>query len=291
MKSPAAPLPPGACDCHTHVFLDPRAYPWAPVRRYTPPPASIGDLHAFHDALGISRVVVVQPSVYAADNAATLQALRTMGLARARGVAVLDDSMDDAALDAMAALGVRGVRVNLEVDHASDASHATAQMERAAARVARLGWHVQVYASLPLLAACADAMRQLPVPLVFDHYAGAHALGGTDQPGLREVLALVANGRAWVKLSAPYRLSTAPGYADMAPLARLFLRTRADRMLWGSDWPHPQPGIRPHPHDICPPFTADSAEVLDVLRAWSGSEAVLRQVLVDNPARLYGFDA
>jgi predicted TIM-barrel fold metal-dependent hydrolase len=282
-------LPAGACDCHTHVFLDPRAYPWSPARRYTPPPAPIEALAAWHDALGIARVVVVQPSVYAADNAATLQALRVLGPGRARGVAVLDAAATDADLQAMHALGVRGVRVNLEIDRASDAAEATAQLRETAARVAPLGWHVQVYANLPLLAACQSVLRALPVPVVLDHYAGAHASGGPEQPGLHAVLALVAEGRAYVKLSAPYRLSAAAGHADMAPIARAFIAAGPDRMLWGSDWPHPQPGSRPHPHDISPPFAVDSAQVLAALRAWTPEARTFDRILVDNPARLYGF--
>ncbi|CAN7698488.1 amidohydrolase family protein [Pseudorhodoferax sp. LjRoot39] len=282
-------LPAGACDCHTHVFLDPRAYPWSPARRYTPPPAPIEALVAWHDALGIARVVVVQPSVYAADNAATLQALRVLGPERARGVAVLDATATDADLQAMHALGVRGVRVNLEIDRASDAAEATAQLRETAARVAPLGWHVQVYANLPLLAACQSVLRALPVPVVLDHYAGAHASGGLEQPGLHAVLALVAEGRAYVKLSAPYRLSAAAGHADMAPIARAFIAAGPDRMLWGSDWPHPQPGSRPHPHDISPPFAVDSAQVLAALRAWTPDARTFERILADNPARLYGF--
>ncbi len=282
-------LPAGACDSHTHVFLDPRAYPWSPARRYTPPPAPIEALAAWHDALGIARVVVVQPSVYAADNAATLQALRVLGPERARGVAVLDAAATDAELQAMHALGVRGVRVNLEIDRASDAAEATAQLRETAARVAPLGWHVQVYANLPLLAACQSVLRALPVSVVLDHYAGAHASGGPDQPGLHAVLALVAEGRAYVKLSAPYRLSAAAGHADMAPIARAFIAAGPDRMLWGSDWPHPQPGSRPHPHDISPPFAVDSAQVLAALRAWTPDARTFDRILADNPARLYGF--
>lgn len=282
-------LPAGACDCHTHVFLDPRAYPWSPARRYTPPPAPIEALAAWHDALGIARVVVVQPSVYAADNAATLQALRVLGPGRARGVAVLDAAATDADLQAMHTLGVRGVRVNLEIDRASDAAEATAQLRETAARVAPLGWHVQVYANLPLLAACQSVLLALPVPVVLDHYAGAHASGGPEQPGLHAVLALVAEGRAYVKLSAPYRLSAAAGHADMAPIARAFIAAGPERMLWGSDWPHPQPGSRPHPHDISPPFAVDSAQVLAALRDWTPDARTFDRILADNPARLYGF--
>ena len=282
-------LPAGSCDSHTHVFLDPHQYPWAADRRYTPPPASIEQLVQLHDALGIERVVIVQPSVYAADNAATLQARRQLGPRRARGVAVIDDAHTDNALDQMHALGIRGVRVNLEIDQASDATAATAQLRATAARVARLGWHVQVYANLPLLAACADVLAALPVPVVLDHYAGAYAAGGIEQPGLSTVLELLAGGNAYVKLSAPYRLSQVPGYADMEPLARQVIATRADRLVWGSDWPHPQPGTQLDPHAISTPFEVDSGAVLTALRAWT-DDATFHQILVQNPARLYDFD-
>lgn len=286
--TPPPTLPAGACDCHTHVFLAPAAYPLWAARRYTPPVASVDALAALHDALGIDRVVVVQPSVYGPDNAATLHALRVLGPARARGVAVIDAGTPDAELHAMHASGVRGVRVNLEIDHASDVRQATAELQRTAERVAPLGWHVQVYASLPLLAACASVLAALPVPVVLDHYACAQGRLGAQQPGLDAVLALVDSGQAWVKLSAPYRLAHAAPYADLAPLAQRFVRTRPDRMLWGSDWPHPQPGTRDDPHAISPPFDIDTGAVLAALRTWVG-DAAFQRMLVDNPARLYGF--
>ncbi|MBA2961137.1 MULTISPECIES: amidohydrolase family protein [Ramlibacter] len=282
-------VPPGACDCHTHVFLDEGAYPFAAARRYTPPPAPIEDLARLHDGLGIDRVVIVQPSVYGADNAATLEALRVLGPGRARAVAVIDATTTDEQLAAFDAAGVRGVRVNLEVDGERDARRATAWLREAAARVAPLGWHVQVFASLPLLGACSDVLGALPVPLVFDHYAGAQAGLGSRQEGLAEVLELVGAGRAYVKLSAPYRCSGEPDYADLADLTRLFIERNPDRMLWGSDWPHPQPGVRPTPQDVCPPHEVDLRHVLAQLARWTPDPAVLRGILVDNPARLYGF--
>lgn len=287
---PEPPLPAQACDCHTHVFLEPAAFPLWPERRYTPPPASIEALAAMHALLGIQRVVVVQPSVYGADNAATLQALRVLGPARARGVAVIDPQTSAAALDEMAAAGVRGVRVNLEVGHASDVALATAALQRTAERVAPLGWHVQVYASLSLLAACHSALAALPVPLVLDHYACAQGRLGAQQSGLDAVLALVESGKAYVKLSAPYRLSQLPHYADMQALAQRFVRTRPDRMLWGSDWPHPQPDTRDNPLDVSPPFEVDSGRVLNDLHDWVADAATFQRILVDNPAQLYGFD-
>ncbi|MET0541608.1 MAG: amidohydrolase family protein [Variovorax sp.] len=284
-------LPSGACDCHTHVFLDEAKFPLHPARRYTPPPASIEALTTLHDALGIERVVIVQPSVYGRDNAATLHALRTLGQGRARGVAVIDDDTSDAELAEMAAAGVRGVRVNLEVDGERDASKATAWLRRTVERVAPLGWHVQLYASLTLLGACADMLGSLPVPLVFDHYAGAQAHLGLQQEGVAEVLKLVESGRAYVKLSAPYRCAGPDALHTLEPLTRLLIDCNPDRMLWGSDWPHPQPGARPNATDVCPPFEVDLGETLNALATWARDDVTLQKILVDNPLRLYGFDA
>ncbi|CAN5815439.1 amidohydrolase family protein [soil metagenome] len=283
------PLPPGACDCHTHVFPEARDFPFHPSRRYTPPTASIDALTALHDSLGIPRVVIVQPSVYGPDNAATLHALRVLGAGRARGVAVIEDDITDAALDELATTGVRGVRVNLEIDKAGDAGEASAQMVRTAARVAPFGWHVQVYASMQLLADCSDVIRTLPVPVVFDHYAGVTAGMSADRQGIERVLALVEEGRAYVKLSAPYRCSTQADHADLEPLAARFIACNPDRMLWGSDWPHPQPGVMPLATDIFPPHEVDNTHVLDQLRGWTADESTFRKILVENPARLYGF--
>jgi predicted TIM-barrel fold metal-dependent hydrolase len=294
MPSPALtpPLPRGACDCHTHVFLDAREFPFDAARHYPPPPASVGQLVALHEALGIERVVLVQPSVYGADNRATLHALRQLGPQRARGVAVIDDRTPEAELDGMHAAGVRGVRVNLHFS-GDDTRAATEALRRTAARVAPRGWHVQVYAPLALLARCADALGTLPATLVLDHHAGAQVT--QTPPGvlhelLQPVLALVAGGQAYVKLSAPYRGSSAAGHADLAALTRRFLACNPERLLWGSDWPHPQPGAAPTPTELSPPHDVDNAAVLQRLRAWVGDEAAFKRMLVDNPQRLYDFD-
>ncbi|MES2975500.1 MAG: amidohydrolase family protein [Pseudomonadota bacterium] len=282
-------LPHGSCDCHTHVFLDAQAFPFWPSRRYTPPPATIEALAQRLDALGLERVVIVQPSVYGPDNAATLQALRVLGPGRARGVAVIEDDVTDAALNGLHAAGVRGVRVNLEVDGASDPAPAAAAMRRTAERVAPWGWHVQVYASMPLLAACSATLGALPVPVVLDHFAGARAGQGAQQEGLGPVLKLVESGKAYVKLSAPYRCATRDGYTDIDPLAALFIQANPQRMVWGSDWPHPRPGSQPLATDISQPFDIDAVQVLAQLRRWAGDDAMLKTILADNPQRLYDF--
>ena len=160
-----------------------------------------------------------------------------------------------------------------------------------AERVAPRGWHVQVFASLPLLGACSALLASLPVPVVLDHYAGAHAALGLRQTGLSEVLALVEAGQAYVKLSAPYRCTGPQPLGSLAPLTRLLLATNPERMLWGSDWPHPQPGLRATPQEVCPPFEVPLADVLQDLRSWVPDADALQKLFVDNPARLYGFGA
>ncbi len=282
-------LPAGSCDCHTHVFLDTGEFPLWPARRYTPPLASIEALAAWHDRLGLQRVVIVQPSVYGPDNSSTLHALRVLGAQRARGVAVIDDDTTEDELDTLHAAGVRGVRVNLEVHGESDAARSAAQTVRTAERVASRGWHVQMYASLPLLAACSPTLAALPVPVVLDHFAGADTRRDADHAGIAQVLKLVESGKAYVKLSAPYRCSSQADYRELKPLARMLIRANPDRMLWGSDWPHPRPDSTPDAQGIHAPHVVDLAFVLEQLRDWAGDDSTLHKILVDNPARAYAF--
>jgi predicted TIM-barrel fold metal-dependent hydrolase len=296
MPSPTLNLPACACDCHTHVFLDPDAFALAPGRRYTPPAASIETLVDWHDQLGIGRVVVVQPSVYGDDNSSLLHALRKLGPARARGVATLGAALTDTALDELGSAGVRGIRVNLEIDEERDIPRATADLQRVADRIASRGWHVQVYASLALLADCAQMLRALPVPVVLDHFAGwrSESLCPDDEArAWASVLDLVGAGQAWVKLSAAYRASPR-GAADPAVegVARRLIAANPARMLWGSDWPHPNPAPQAASNGVHAPFAVDRVDTLAHLRRWCDEdEALLRRILVENPAALYGFTA
>src|SRR5205807_532536 len=194
---------------------------------------------ALQQALRLSRVVIVQPSVYASDNSCTLDGLRRLG-ERARGVAVIDDRTTDAALDEMHRAGIRGVRVNLETAGETDPDAARRNLAVAVERVATRGWHVQVYTRLSVIARLSDTVAGLPVPVVFDHFGGAQAAAGTDQPGFAALVALVGAGHAYVKVSAAYRSSEkAPAYGDVAPLARALIAANPERVLWGTDWPHP----------------------------------------------------
>ena len=280
-------LPAGACDCHTHVFGPAARYGFDPARAYTPPDATTAALLAHQDGLGLGRVVIVQPSPYGTDNACTLDAVRQLG-DRARAVAVVDPSLGADELRAMHGAGVRGLRVNLETAGVNDPGQAAAMLRRAADQAAPLGWHVQTYTNLRLVAALHGLMGALPVPLVIDHFGRAMAEGGTGQPGFAELLDLVGTGRAYMKLSAAHRI--APNPDDAAPIAAALIAANPARMLWGSDWPHPGTGPVPRSHYPIQPFDPiDDGAALNRLRRWAGDDATLRTILVDNPAHLYGF--
>jgi predicted TIM-barrel fold metal-dependent hydrolase/predicted NBD/HSP70 family sugar kinase len=290
-QTPIAFTPPeGACDCHVHVFGPATEYPFVAMRGYTPPAASATELLRLQDALHLSRVVIVQPSVYGSDNSCTLDGMRRLG-ARARGVAVIDAATSNADLDMMNGAGVRGVRVNLETAGETDLDKARRGLAAAVERVAPYGWHVQVYTRLSVIAGMADDMTNLPVPIVFDHFGGAEAALGLDQPGFATLLSLTQAGHAYVKVSGAYRSSEAgPAYADMAPFARALIAANPDRIVWGTDWPHPHaapPGKALS--EVAPFYDIDDGLALNQLRNWARGAALRHKILVENPARLYGF--
>lgn len=286
--------PQGACDCHTHVFGPPDRFPFAPDRVYTPGVAAVESLAALHHALRLDRAVIVQPSPYGADNSCTVDGLQRLWKEfgrQARAIAVIDRRTSDAELRALHDAGVRGVRVNLETSGVHDPAAARVLLEEAAARVAPLGWHVQTFTSLPVIAALRDVLARLPVPLVIDHFGRAQGALGPAQPGFDALLELVGSGQAYVKISAAYRISEQPDHADVAPLARALIDANPDRVVWGTDWPHPGGHRRaPHERDEIEPFRPeDDGRALNRLQTWAPDAAVLRRILVDNPARLYDF--
>jgi predicted TIM-barrel fold metal-dependent hydrolase len=289
---PATPVnfevPAGACDCHTHIHGDPALFPFFAGRVYTPEPASPEEMAALHKFLHMQRVVIVTPSVYGTNNAATLFGMKARG-ADARGVAVIDDKTTEGELDDMGKAGIRGVRINLATSGISDPSVARKRLDSAVARVKGRGWHIQIYADLPVIVAIKDSLAACPVPLVFDHFAGADAALGTQQPGFNDLLDLVKSGRAYVKISAPYRSSKlAPDYPDVAPLARALIAANAERILWGSDWPHPN-SVPSDISKVTPLYQIDDGRVLNQLPVWAPDAATRKTILVDNPVRLYQF--
>jgi len=281
-------VPHGACDCHVHIF-DPAHFPYASDRLYTPPEASIADLRDLQTALRFERVVIVTPSVYGTDNSCTLDAIRKLG-SRARGVAVIGKSTTAAALDDMAATGVHGVRLNVETAGESDPAAVKRQLDAVAAQLAGRNWHVQINTNLAVVAALADHMASLPFPIVLDHFARAKAAPGVSQPGFDALLALVKSGKAYVKISAAYRISDkSPDFPDATPVAQAIVAANPERVLWGSNWPHPGRGRTAA--DIAPPYPNDDGLLLNQLPKWVPDPSIRRKILVDNPARLYGFEA
>jgi predicted TIM-barrel fold metal-dependent hydrolase len=288
-------IPRGACDCHVHVFGDPATFPFAEKRIYTPPQASIEQLLELQRDLRLERVVVVQPSVYGADNACTVDAVRRMG-ARARGVAVIDKTTSRKTLEEMAAAGIRGVRLNLETNTAGrfDPADAKALLDGTAEQIRGLGWHVQIYTRTSIVAALKDHLAQMPLPVVVDHFGRGNPAQGPSQPDFAALLDLVKSGRVYVKVSGAYRVSQeAPDFTEVMPLAQALVAANPDRIVWGTDWPHPNSdhGRGKPLTEISPPFPIDDGLLLNQLPKWVPDAAVRKKILVDNPARLYGFEA
>src|SRR6478672_7361069 len=232
-------VPAGACDCHTHIHGDPEKFPFFAGRVYTPELASPEEMTALHKALHIERVVIVTPSIYGPDNSATTFGMKARG-ATARGVAVIDDKTPESDLDAMAKAGIRGIRLNLATGGVSDPTVGRPRFSAAAERVKARNWHVQLFTSLAMISAIKDLVATSPAPVVFDHFGGAQAELGLDQPGFADLLELVKSGKAYVKISGAYRASNlGPDYADAAPLAQALIAANAERIIWGTDWPHP----------------------------------------------------
>ncbi len=286
-------VPAGACDTHVHVFGDPAQFPFVPSRAYTPEQASIAELRALLDALHMERVVIVHPSVYGTDNRCSLDAMKQLG-SRARMVAVIDEKTPPAELDNMARSGVRGIRVNLTQAGVSDPAAAGRALEAAMARAKARDWHLVVNTNLSVIDALKDPLGAAPIPLVIDHFGGARgAAGGPEQPGFATLLALVKSGKAYVKISAAadFVSTKAPDYPDVVPLAKALIAANPQRIIWGTDWPHPDSRVLPNRKntDIAPLVQTDDGLVLNLLPTWVPDAATRKMILVDNPARLYGF--
>ena len=281
-------VPKGACDCHTHI-LDPQRFPYSPSRGYTPEPASVAEMRSLHKALRTDRVVVVQPSTYGTDNACLLDALKQLGPG-ARGIAVINEKVTEADLDEMHGAGVRGLRVTLVMPGISPAD-ARKYVNDALERIKnRHGWHIQVYAPPTVIEAIHEDVIAAPVPFSFDHFGGAQASLGVSQPGFDALLSLLHNGKAYVKLSAPYRSSNqGPDYADLDPIAKAFIAANPRQAIWGTDWPHPQQEPGRKPDEVSALFKIDDGRDLNRLAIWESDSAKRKLILMENPARLYGF--
>jgi len=272
--SPRLKAPAGACDTHMHLYDS--KYPLAPTAVSAPPEGRVEVYQAVQRRLGLSRTVVVQPSAYGLDNRCTLAGIAALGLERARGIAVVDTRVTDGELERLTKAGIRGARFHMLPGGAI----AWDILDEVAARVQSVGWHVQLQLDGRLLPEREAQIKRWPGRIVIDHVGKFLEPVAPEHPAFRCLLRLVASGRVWVKLSAPYEVSKAgpPLYGDVGRLAKELVTAAPERMLWASNWPHPGRTSLP-----------DDALLLDLLLDWAPDEATRRRILVDNPAELYGF--
>ncbi len=289
---PRITVPAHACDCHMHVFGPLHAYPPAARRTYTPVPAPLPAYLKMARTLGLERVVFVQPSAYGADNRCLLDAMAQIGSA-ARGIIGLDETITDDALLAMNACGVRGVRLNMASRGARDIKQAQQMIRRVFGRVSPLGWHIQMFVDLDVVIGLTSVLRDLPIPFVFDHMALARAAFGTGQSGFRNLCDLLASGACWVKLSGADRISRndRAEFEDALPIMRELIAANPEQLVWGTDWPHT--GKHGHAENSVPPpieyRPLDTGRLLDLLAEAAPDQVTLTEILVNNPARLYGY--
>jgi len=274
-RTPKLRLPRLSCDAHHHIFGPYALYPMRPERSYTPPEATLEDYRRMCRTLGIERSVLVHPSIYGTD-LSSLTGILAQCRDWMRGVAVVDASVDDKRLAQLDAAGVRGVRFNVLFKGGTPLAQARAIGER----VARLGWHVQLLIDLAAHPSFYEDWRDFPAPIVVDHMGHISASHGVAAPGFQGMLRLLAEGSCWVKLSGSYRTSAlAHPYPDTLAFVDALVKTNPERLVWGTDWPHPAVQLMPNDGDLA-----------DLVPVWLPSEALREQVLVRNPARLYGFD-
>lgn len=288
--APKVPLPANAADCHMHVFGPFDRFPLAEARSYNVLEAPLAAHEAMKRTVGLTRTVFVQPSGYGVDNRAMLAALREIG-ARGRGVAVVDADVADSELQAMHALGVRAVRLNL-VSLKTRYSDPARLIGEFAARLLPLGWHLQVFGENELIAALEPALAASPVDVVIDHMGLPDARHGLDQPGFRALLRLLGKGHVWAKLAGADRVTRhTAGLRDALPFMKALVAAHPDRMVWGSDWPNIgfHTGTAVGHRETLPYRALDAGELLDVLAEAVPDEATRRKILADNPARLYQF--
>ncbi|MEK8052981.1 amidohydrolase family protein [Ideonella sp. DXS22W] len=273
LQLPRTRVPADACDCHHHIYD--RRHPWAPEATLKPGDALVADYRQLQKRIGTSRNVIVQPSSYGTDNRLLMASLAQFG-GRARGVAVVNTSVSDDQLRELHAAGVRGIRFNL----APPGTTTLSMVKPLAARIAPLGWHVQVHAPANDLIQMKAVFSDLPCPVVFDHLGRLPQPGALQHPTHAMIRDLIQRDRAYVKLSGFYFESRAgaPGYADSAEVARIYAADAPERVVWGSDWPHPTEQAKTIP---------DDAALLDALAQAVPSEAARHKLLVDNPTRLY----
>jgi len=279
-RKPRLVLPPLACDAHAHILGPAVRYAYSSARVYTPPDCLLPDYRHMLKTLGVTRAVLVQPSVYGVDNMAMLDAMKATGN-RFRGVAVVSDDISEAELGKLHDAGVRGVRVNIvDVKDRKPGTLPLDSLKRLARRVRPLGWHMEFLMHVDEFPDLDRTFADFPVDIVLGHLGYMRTDRNMRDPGFQALLRLIKAGRCWVKLTGPYRISTtALPYSDVIPFAHALTAANPERIVWGTDWPHVMATAMPNDGDLC-----------DLLSEWLPDPRLREQVLVKNPARLYGFE-
>jgi predicted TIM-barrel fold metal-dependent hydrolase len=268
--------PAGACDCHHHIYDAVRFPPTQPGGEIVPH-ARVEEFRMLQKRIGTSRDVVVTPRAYVTDNRVTLDAIARLG-ANARGVAVIHPTITDAELKMLADGGIRGIRFSITDPRNSSTSFE--MIEPLSKRVNAFGWHVQINMTADRIVAAEELWNRLPSPIVFDHLGHVPQPAGLSHPVFNTIRRLVDKGRTWVKLSVTYDNTKEgpPGYADITKVAQAYVKAAPERMVWGSNWPHPNERNKP-----------DDAALFDLMAKWAPDEKTRNRILVENPAVLYGF--
>jgi predicted TIM-barrel fold metal-dependent hydrolase len=279
-RTPKRSMPRRACDTHAHIMGPKARHPYSPARIYTPPDCLLTDYLHMLDILGVERAVLIQPSVYGTDNSVMLDAMKAAN-GRLRGVAVVADDVSDAELKNLNDAGVRGVRVNIvDVKDRKPGTLPMKALKSLAERIAPLGWHMEFLMHADEFPDLDKQFADFPVDIALGHLGYMTQGAPLEHPGFQALLRLMASGKAWVKLTGPYRITAAPlPYPDTAAFAKALLEANRERVIWGTDWPHVMlKGGMPN----------DGA-LADVLFDWMPDPMLRQQVLVRNPEKLYGF--
>jgi len=276
-RVPAFNAPPLTCDAHCHIFGPVDRYPYADTRSYTPPEAPLSAFRALHGRIGVERAVIVNATPYGRDNTVVLDAIAQSG-GRYRGIANVDDRMTRRELDMLASGGIDGCRFTFlsRLGGRPDMS----AFDRIITRIVPFGWHVDLYLEAAQLDEMAPHLEALPVPYVIDHMGVIDASAGLQQPAFQKLLSLLRRDeKCWVKITGPERISrSGPPFHDAVPYARVLIETAPHRVLWGTDWPHPN--VRDMPND---------GDLIDLVPLYAPDEQHREWLLVDNPARLFRF--
>ena len=277
IQTPVLRVPENACDSHLHIYDD--RFPEAVDAASALDKATVKEYRLLQHRLGTSRAVIVTPRSYGTDNRVTVDAIAQLGLDRARGVAVLRSDATDLEMDELDRAGIRGLRVSLYT--AKNAAASFDMVEPLANRIQRLGWHLQLHWTADQFVKHAEMIKRLPCPLVIDHMGRLPQPEGINHPAVRLIERLLDEGKTWIKLSGAYldsQVGESYGFSDIDAVARLWIDRAPDRLVWGSDWPHPTESHKP-----------DDAKMLDRLNIWTQDKTIIEKILVHNPARLYGF--